>query len=98
MEADSSPLSADPDEATTAFSVPGLARLVEIAARAPVATLVVIAWFFALLFTRLPGIESIAILMLVGLPLSLLASVTVLPACAVLTGAQEITHVEHLIP
>jgi predicted RND superfamily exporter protein len=46
----------------------------------------------ALLFTRHPGIESIAILMLVGLPLCLLASVTVLPACAVLTRAQEVTR------
>jgi len=46
----------------------------------------------ALLFTRHPGIESVAILMLVGLPLSLLASVTVLPACAVLTRSQEITR------
>jgi len=42
-----------------------------------------------LIFTRHPGIESVAILLLVGLPLCLLASVTLLPACAVLlrTGA-----------
>jgi predicted RND superfamily exporter protein len=36
----------------------------------------------ALLFSRHPGIESIAILLLVGLPLCLLASVAVLPAFA----------------
>ena len=36
----------------------------------------------ALLFTRHPGIESVAILLLVGLPLCLLASVALLPACA----------------
>lgn len=35
-----------------------------------------------LIFTRHPGIESVAILLLVGLPLSLLATVTLLPAAA----------------
>jgi predicted RND superfamily exporter protein len=40
-----------------------------------------------LLFTRHPGIESIAILLLVGLPLCLFASVTLLPACATLMRA-----------
>jgi predicted RND superfamily exporter protein len=40
----------------------------------------------ALLFSRHPGIESIAILLLVGLPLCLLASVAVLPAFAALLG------------
>ncbi len=40
----------------------------------------------AMLFSRHPGIESIAILLLVGLPLCLLASVAVLPAFASLLG------------
>lgn len=35
-----------------------------------------------LLFTRHPGIESVAILLLVGLPLALAATVTLLPAAA----------------
>ncbi len=35
-----------------------------------------------LLFTRHPGIESVAILLLVGLPMSLLATVTLIPAVA----------------
>ena len=39
-----------------------------------------------LLFTRHPGIESVAILLLVGLPLSLAATVTLLPAAAALVG------------
>jgi hypothetical protein len=45
-----------------------------------------------LLFTRHPGLESMAILLLVGLPLCLLASVTLLPACAVLMHAQSLTR------
>jgi preprotein translocase subunit SecF len=36
----------------------------------------------ALLFTDHPGIESVAILLLVGLPLCLLASIILVPACA----------------
>jgi preprotein translocase subunit SecF len=41
---------------------------------------------FTLLFSSHPGIESIAILLLVGLPLCLLASVVVVPALATLLG------------
>jgi hypothetical protein len=41
-----------------------------------------------LLFTRHPGLESIATLMLVGLPLCLLASVTVLPAGVAALGVE----------
>jgi predicted exporter len=40
----------------------------------------------ALLFSEHPGIESIALLLLIGLPLCLLASALVLPAGAVLLG------------
>ena len=51
-------------------------------------------WHFScvatLLFSRHPGIESVAILLLVGLPLCLLASVTVLPAFAVLLRVQRV--------
>jgi predicted RND superfamily exporter protein len=43
-----------------------------------------------LLFSRHPGIESIAILLLVGLPLCLLASVAVLPAFAALLGVSAV--------
>jgi predicted RND superfamily exporter protein len=43
-----------------------------------------------LVFTRHPGIESVAILLLVGLPLCLLASVTLLPAAIVAMRAQAI--------
>ena len=39
-----------------------------------------------LLFTRHPGIESVAILLLVGLPMALLATVTLIPAVAVGLG------------
>ena len=35
-----------------------------------------------LLFTRHPGIESVAILLLIGLPMALLATVTLMPAAA----------------
>ena len=45
-----------------------------------------------LLLTRHPGIESMAILLLVGLPLCLLASVTLLPASAVLLGAPTLAE------
>ncbi len=41
-----------------------------------------------LLFTRHPGIESVAILLLVGLPLALLATVTLLPAAATFVRAR----------
>ncbi len=44
-----------------------------------------------LLFTRHPGIESMAILLLVGLPMSLLATVTLMPAAAVVIRAQPLT-------
>ncbi len=40
-----------------------------------------------LLFTRHPGIESVAVLLLVGLPTALLATVTLLPAAAVRLAA-----------
>jgi hypothetical protein len=45
-------------------------------------TLTTCASVATLLFSRHPGIESVAILLLVGLPLCMLASVTVLPALA----------------
>lgn len=45
-----------------------------------------------LLFTRHPGIESVATLLLVGLPMSLLATVTLLPASAVLLGARTLSQ------
>jgi predicted RND superfamily exporter protein len=45
-----------------------------------------------LLFTRHPGIESVATLLLVGLPMSLLATVTLLPASAVLLGARTLSR------
>lgn len=41
-----------------------------------------------LLFTKHPGIESVAILLLVGLPLALLATVTLLPAAATFVRAR----------
>ena len=41
---------------------------------------------FTLLFSSHPGIESVAILLLVGLPLCLVASVVVVPALTVLLG------------
>ena len=46
-------------------------------------TLTTCASVATLLFSRHPGIESVAILLLVGLPLCMLASVTVLPALAI---------------
>jgi predicted RND superfamily exporter protein len=49
-------------------------------------TLTTCASVAALLFTEHPGIESVAILLLIGLPLCLLASTTLLPACAVWLG------------
>jgi predicted RND superfamily exporter protein len=52
-------------------------------------TLTTCASVSTLLFTRHPGIESLAILLLVGLPLCLLASLTLLPACAVLLRTQQ---------
>jgi uncharacterized membrane protein YdfJ with MMPL/SSD domain len=52
-------------------------------------TLTTCASVFTLLFSRHPGIESLAILLLLGLPLCLLASVTVLPALAVLLRIRE---------
>jgi predicted RND superfamily exporter protein len=45
-----------------------------------------------LLFTRHPGIESMAILLLVGLPMSLLATVTLMPAAAVIVRAPPLTR------
>jgi predicted RND superfamily exporter protein len=42
-----------------------------------------------LLFSRHPGVESVAILLMVGLPLALLTTVTVMPAMAIALG---ITH------
>ncbi len=46
-------------------------------------TLTTCASVATLLFSRHPGIESVATLLLVGLPLCMLASVTVLPALAI---------------
>jgi hypothetical protein len=40
-----------------------------------------------LLFTRHPGIESVATLLLVGLPMSLFATVMLIPAAAILMRA-----------
>lgn len=45
-----------------------------------------------LLFTRHPGIESVALLLLAGLPTALLATVTLLPAAAVVLGAPAIAR------
>jgi len=45
-----------------------------------------------LLFIHHSGIESMAILLLIGLPLCLVASVTLLPACAVLFDARRVTR------
>jgi hypothetical protein len=45
-----------------------------------------------LLFTRHPGIESVALLLLVGLPTALLATVTLLPASAAVLGAPAISR------
>ena len=55
-------------------------------------TLTTCASVATLLFTRHPGLESVAVLLLVGLPLCALASVTLLPALAVLlrSGAARI--------
>jgi hypothetical protein len=47
-------------------------------------TLTTCASFGVLLFTDHPGLESMALVMLIGLPLCLLASVSTLPAAAVL--------------
>lgn len=44
-----------------------------------------------LLFSRHPGVESVAILLMVGLPLALLTTVTVMPAMAIALG---VTHEE----
>ena len=49
-------------------------------------TLTTCASLGVLLLTRHPGIESIAVLLLVGLPLCLLSSATLLPACAIAIG------------
>lgn len=55
-------------------------------------TLTTCASVATLLFTRHPGIESIAVLLLVSLPLCWLASITVLPAFAVLAHTQRLAR------
>ncbi|HVS66616.1 MAG TPA: efflux RND transporter permease subunit [Thermoanaerobaculia bacterium] len=53
-------------------------------------TLTTCASFAALLFTDHPGLESMALVMLIGLPICLLASVSTLPAAATLLLARTI--------
>lgn len=52
-------------------------------------TLTTVVSFGTLLFTDHPGMESLASVVIVGLPLCLLASVTLLPALAVLIAERE---------
>ena len=45
--------------------------------------------FFVLLFANHPGMESMALVMLVGLPLCLLGSICLIPALAVVLGLRS---------
>ena len=71
--------------------LPASAAAVSVGRAIVMTTMTTCSTFFVLLFSNHPGIESMAWVMLLGLPLCLLGSVCLIPALAVLLGLRSAT-------